>query len=77
MTPQDAIRYAENYDVSIARAIGDRDYPMNEADILMVFYECEKRMPTEQELETMHPESNSYIAKYADEMQRDYDSIYG
>jgi hypothetical protein len=77
MIPSDIIRYKRKYNCTTAEAIADRDYPINRNDILMLFYECEKRMPTAQEIETMHPQTDAYIAEYADEMQREYNSHYG
>jgi len=50
-------RYAQKYNVSIAEAIADRDWPMERHTLIEVFQESTGRAPIESEIKTMRPDS--------------------
>lgn len=57
--------YATNYNVSLAQAIADRDYPATEAEVVEWFVKDLGRLPTADEIRLMHPESADLVYKYS------------
>lgn len=67
--------YAKSYNCTIAEAIRDRDWPLSRAECVADFNEAAGRAPTEDEIETMAPNSARCIAGYRDD-QRSEQSLY-
>ncbi len=53
--------YAQQYRCTLAEAIADRDWPADRATLVQWFQEAEGRAPTEDEIETMSPNSHAHI----------------
>lgn len=56
--------YAKEYNVSFASAARDRDYPMNAKELSEIFFAGLGRLPTEDELKEMSPDSEAAIQDY-------------
>lgn len=51
------IKYAKQYGCTIAQAIADRDYPMDESQCVKAFIEATGHKPTKEEIKEMQPDS--------------------
>lgn len=61
--------YAEKYDCSIAEAIADRDEPQTREDLISRFFKAAGRVPTENEIKIMHPESKEICDAFFQEQK--------
>ena len=60
-------QYAKNYNVSLTKAIADRDEPMNEQECIDAFVESSGgRYPSDLEVREMHPDSEQTIQRQVD-----------
>lgn len=69
--------YAQNYNVSVATAIRDRDWPLTKKECIKEFVEATGKQPTEQEITEMRPDDDRATEDYRNEQIADYRSVYG
>lgn len=55
------IQYAQNYDCSVAKAIADRDWPMNQEQCIKAFKEATGQNPTADQVREMSPDSERTV----------------
>lgn len=55
------LEYAKNYNCSLTQAIHDRDWPMSREDCVKEFKAAAGRVPTEDEIKEMRPDSQRAI----------------
>lgn len=60
--------YAKNYNVTLAQAIRDRDWPMTKNQCVQAYLEAAGKLPSETEIKEMRPDSQSTI-QYQNELQ--------
>ena len=56
------LKYAQNNNCTVAKAIADRDWPMNKAQCVAAFIEATGNKPTVQEIIEMCPDGEKTIA---------------
>lgn len=55
------LKYSKQYDVTIANAIRDRDYPMDRQQCIQEFLNATGKLPSELEIKDMSPDSQDSI----------------
>lgn len=63
-------KYAANYNVSLAKAIADRDEPMNRQECIQAFVDSSGIAPDESQIAEMHPDSEETIQEQVDYYKR-------
>lgn len=70
-------KYAKNYNVNIAKAIYDRDFPMTRLEIICVLKNITGNWPINSLVTACRPEDDSYVVDYRRAEIAEYRSIYG
>jgi hypothetical protein len=70
-------KYALSYNCTLTQSINDRDWPLTLKECVYEFISAAGRVPTTQEIEEMHPNSDQVTNDERRREAADYASVYG